>query len=167
MDRKSQGFWSLLHKYFHCASKIMKKIHLPKWNLFATKIRWCVKPILSECLCYSQLRMNGLLTMELPTNECNLEQFLLSQKLVKYRIFDFTSLIMPIHDFIEHIYSLRKQLYSSRESYSSLNTWLKYNSAKCSIKKQTSIGQSGQTFKAWLIAATECIFRCVKFKLVG
>ena len=95
-----------IQKFFGLCVEYNIKLHPGKCTLFSKEIRWCGRLISAEGIRYDPRRLDGLLSMEPPTTGANLQQFICALQWVKQGIPNFSELILPLHDFMEHIYGL-------------------------------------------------------------
>ena len=81
------------------------RLHPKKCILFSRSIRWCGRIVSEAGVKYDPRQLDGLLRMAPPTNGSHLQQFLCALQWVKMSIPDFSNIILPLHHFLEKVYS--------------------------------------------------------------
>lgn len=93
-----------IRQLFTILSQQNLKLHPGKCKLFAREIRWCGRLISADGIRFDPRRIDGLLEMAEPTDGGQLQQFFCALQWVKTGIPDFSSIVEPLHLFLEKVY---------------------------------------------------------------
>lgn len=104
-DRTVPGLIKSIRNLFGLCVQYNIKLHPAKSIMFAKSIRWCGRVISADGIRYDPRRLDGLLNIESPKTGAHLQQFICALQWIKNGIPNFASIVTPLHQFMEQIYT--------------------------------------------------------------
>lgn len=93
-----------LNSFFHFCSDFNLRLHPKKCVLYATSVKWCGRIISANGIRHDPSNLQGLLDLDRPTTDGQLQQFVCAMQWLRSSIPQFQRLIQPLHDFLELVY---------------------------------------------------------------